>query len=405
MPAPDHVRASDHLRGFDHVAAVADRPGARPLRRNRAFVLLWSGQSVSLIGSQVTVVALPLVAALTLGATPWQMGVLAAAARFPYLFLGLPAGVWVDRLPRRPLLVTCALGQAAALALVPAAHATGTLTIPLLSAIAFIAGAFAVFADIATLALVPLILPAHHLTRGQAAFETSHSTAQVAGPALAGWLVTTLTAPLALLADAASFLLSAATLTGIRTHHRPERTTGLIQQVAAGARVVFGQRLLRNVTLCTATHMFWINALLAVLVLHLTETGLSPAQIGGTLAIGAAGGLAGSLIAPRLEDGAMPVAIAVAGAGAAGVALHPLSIAVLWLGLQAYHVLQVPVRYRLTPPTMHGRVNATIRTTVWGAAPLGALLGGLLAGTAGLTPTIVISGAGAALAGLWLVRA
>ncbi|WP_433273279.1 MFS transporter [Actinosynnema sp. CS-041913] len=375
-----------------------------PLRRNRTFVLLWSGQSVSLIGSQVTVVALPLVAALTLGATPWDMGVLAAAARFPYLFLGLPAGVWVDRLPRRPLLITCALGQAAALTLVPVAHATDALTIPLLSAIAFTAGAFAVFADIATLALVPLIVPPHHLTPGQAAFETSHSTAQIAGPALAGWLVTTLTAPIALLADAASFLVSAATLTGVRSPHRPERTTGLIRHIAAGARVVFGQRLLRNVTLCTATHMFWINAFLAVLILHLNDTGMSPARIGGTLAVGAAGGLAGSLVAPRLRTTAMPAAIAVAGLGAAGVVIHPSSVAIMWFALQIYHVLQVPIRYALTPPTMHGRVNATIRTTVWSAAPLGALLGGLLGGAVGLAPTLVVSGVGAALAALWLVR-
>lgn len=371
----------------------------RALRRDRAFLLLWSGQSISLAGSQVTALALPLVAALTLSATAWDMGLLAACARAPYLVLGLPAGAWVDRLPRRPLLVTCALGQAAALSVVPLADVTGTLSVPLLCAVAFTAGAFAVFGDIGTLALVPLVVPPDRLTRAQGAFETSQSTAQIAGPAVAGWLVATFSAPVALLADALSFLVSAATLAGIRVRDTVDRGGGVL----TGVRLVFGQRLLRRVTLCTAAHMFWVSAFLAQLPLHLAREGLSPGRIGLTLAIGAAGGLVGALVAPRLGERAMPVAIAVAGLGAAGVVAHPLSIAVMWLGVQVYHVLQVPIRYRLTPPTLHGRVNAAIRTTVWGTAPLGALVGGVLAEASGLAPALVVSGAGAGLACLWLV--
>ncbi|MFI9812221.1 MFS transporter [Saccharothrix variisporea] len=366
----------------------------------RPFLLLWFGQSVSLVGSQVTALALPLVAALTLGAGPWEMGLLAACARAPYLVLGLPAGVWVDRLPRRPLLVACALGQAVALAVVPLADVTGVLSVPLLCGVALVAGAFAVFGDIGTLALVPLVVPAERLTRAQGAFETSQSTAQIAGPALAGWLVAVVGAPVALLADALSFLVSAATLAGIRVRDRLDRVGGVLD----GVRLVFGQALLRRVTLCTATHVFWVNAFLALLPLHLAREGLSPGRIGVTLAIGAAGGLVGALIAPRLGERVMPVAVAVAGVGAAGVVWHPLVIAVMWFGVQVYHVLQVPVRYRLTPPELHGRVNAAIRTTVWGSAPLGALLGGVLAETAGLAPALVVSGAGAGLACLWLVR-
>ncbi|WP_337724351.1 MFS transporter [Saccharothrix sp. CCNWLW140] len=373
--------------------------GGRTVPR-RAFLLLWSGQSVSLVGSQITALALPLVAALTLGATAWDMGLLAACARAPYLVLGLPAGVWVDRLPRRPLLVACALGQAAALAVVPLADTAGALSVPLLCGVAFVAGAFAVFGDIGTLALVPLVVPPDRLTKAQGALETSQSTAQIAGPALAGWLVAVVGAPVALLADALSFLVSGATLAGIRVRATLDRAGGALD----GVRLVFGQRLLRQVTLCTATHVFWVNAFLALLPLHLTREGLSPGRIGVTLAIGAAGGLVGALVAPRLGERVMPVAIAVAGLGAAGVVLHPLAIAVMWFGVQVYHVLQVPVRYRLTPPAFHGRVNAAIRTTVWGTAPLGALLGGVLAETAGLAPALLVSGAGAGLACLWLVR-
>lgn len=371
-----------------------------PVWRDRAFLLLWSGQSVSLVGSQVTALALPLVAALTLGASAWEMGVLAACARAPYLVLGLPAGAWVDRLPRRPLLVACALGQAAVLGVVPLADALDVLSVPLLCSVAVGAGAFAVVGDIAMLALVPLVVPADRLTRAQGAFETSQSTAQVAGPALAGWLVAAFGAPVALLADALSFVVSAATVAGIRVREVVERGGG----VFAGVRLVFGQRLLRRVTLCTATLMFWVSAFLALLPLHLARDGLSPGRIGLVLAVGAAGGLVGALVAPRLGENAMPVVVAVAGVGAAGVALHPLTIALMWFGVQIYHVLQVPVRYRLTPAPLHGRVNAAIRTAVWGATPVGALVGGVVAETAGVGTALVVSGAGAGVACLWLVR-
>lgn len=371
-----------------------------PVWRDRAFLLLWSGQSVSLVGSQVTALALPLVAALTLGASAWEMGVLAACARAPYLVLGLPAGAWVDRLPRRPLLVACALGQAAVLGVVPLADALDVLSVPLLCSVAVGAGAFAVVGDIGMLALVPLVVPADRLTRAQGAFETSQSTAQVAGPALAGWLVAAFGAPIALLADALSFVVSAATVAGIRVREVVERGGG----VFAGVRLVFGQRLLRRVTLCTATLMFWVSAFLALLPLHLARDGLSPGRIGLVLAVGAAGGLLGALVAPRLGENAMPVVVAVAGVGAAGVVLHPLTIALMWFGVQIYHVLQVPVRYRLTPASLHGRVNAAIRTAVWGATPVGALVGGVVAETAGVGTALVVSGAGAGVACLWLVR-
>lgn len=167
-------------------------------------MLLWSGHSVSLVGSQVTILALPLIAVITLGASAWQMGVLVAYGRAPYLFVGLPAGVWIDRLPRRQVCLVCAIGQALTLSVVPLADAMGLLTFALLSAVAFVTGAFAVFADIAMLSLVPMVVPRGRLTAGQAAMEASQSVSQVAGPALAGWLVQLLTAPLAVLADRCS---------------------------------------------------------------------------------------------------------------------------------------------------------------------------------------------------------
>ncbi len=387
-------------------------------------MLLWSGQSISLIGSQVTVLALPLVAALTLGANAWQMGVLTACGRAPYLVLGLPAGVWVDRLPRRKVFIACAFGQAATLASIPVAAGLGLLSLALLSVVAFTAGAFAVFADIATLSLVPMVVPRTQLTTGQGALETSQSAAQIAGPALAGWLVQALTAPLAILADAASFLISALAVANIRTQEVrrdpdavPQR---MIRQIIAGARAVFGHRVLRNVTLCTTTHIVCFNAYTAVFVLYLVrDLHLSPAVVGAALSAGAVGGLIGSVAAvhvgARLGLGRTMataiVATGLASATAAAAGRLPVSaIAVvataqllMWFALQIYNVLQVPIRYAVTPEAMHGRVNATIRTTVWGIAPLGALIGGTAGNLIGLRTTLVASGIGAALAALWLI--
>ncbi|MGW4114372.1 MFS transporter [Actinosynnema sp. NPDC004786] len=382
----------------------------RVLWRDRSFVLLWAGQTVSLIGSQVTVVAVPLVAALALGAGPWEVGVVAACGRAPYLLFGLPAGVWVDRSRRRVVAGVCAVGQAVALAVVPAAAAAGVLTVWLLAAAAAVAGTFAVFGDIAGLALVPMVVPRASLTRAQGAVEAGQATAQVAGPALGGWLVEAVTAAGAVLVDAVSFLVAAVALAWVRVVERP-RPGGTVR---AGVRAVFGHQGLRRVTLCTATHVFWFNAFTVVLLLHLVSAlGFSAARVGVTLSVGAVGGLVGALVAARLGERwgrrrTMVAAVLATGAGQALVAVDALlvgAVALMWFALQVYHVHQVPVRYEAAPAALHGRVNATIRTAVWGTAPLGALAGGLLGDAVGPRATLVVSGLGAATACLWLVRA
>ncbi|MCE6998987.1 MFS transporter [Saccharothrix sp. S26] len=380
------------------------------LRRNRSFLLLWAGQAVSLVGSQVTVVAVPLVAALQLGAGAVEVGVVAACGRLPYLVFGLPAGVWVDRLPRRVVAGVCAVGQAVSLAVVPVAAGLGALSVGLLAAVAAVAGVFAVFGDIAGLALVPMVVPAGQLTRAQGVVEVGQATAQVAGPALGGWLVGAVTAAGAVAADAVSFLVAALTLLGVRVVERPRAGAG----VWTGVRAVFGHQGLRRVTLCTATHVFWFNAFTVVVLLHLVSVvGLSAARAGVTLSVGAVGGLVGALVAARLGERwgrrrTMVAAVLTTGAAQALVAVDGLvigAVAVMWFALQVYNVHQVPVRYEATPAALHGRVNATIRTAVWGTAPAGALVGGLLGDVVGTRTTLVLSGLGAAAACLWLVRA
>ncbi len=380
---------------------------------------MWAGHTVSLAGSQVTVVALPLVAALTLGADAWEMGVLLAFGRAPYLLVGLPAGVWVDRLPRRVVLLGGSLGQALVLGIVPLAAAMGILSLTLLCAVAFLAGVLAVFTDIAGLAFVPAVVPPEQLSAAQGALEVSQSGSQVAGPSIAGWLVQVLSAPLALLADVASFLFSAAMFGAIRVGE-PERAAvrdSMWRQIAGGAKAVFRPRLLRYVTLCTATHILFHNAFTAVFLLYLTrDLALAPSVLGTALAVGAVGGVLGSVAGARLgtwlgATPAMAVAIVLTGVGIGLVALADNVVlvagaqALMWFALQVYNVLQVPVRYALTPAKIHGSVNATIRTAVWGTAPIGALVGGLLGAVVGLRMTLLLAGIGAATSALWLLGA
>ncbi|GAB2963950.1 hypothetical protein GCM10027184_09640 [Saccharothrix stipae] len=294
--------------------------------------------------------------------------------------------------------------------MVPVAAGLGVLSVGLLAAVAAVAGTFAVFGDIAGLALVPMVVPREQLTRAQGVVEVGQATAQVAGPALGGWLVGAITAAGALAADAVSFLVAAVTLLWVRVVERPQVGAGMW----AGVRAVFGHQGLRRVTLCTATHVFWFNAFTVVVVLHLvTALGLSAARVGLTLSAGAVGGLLGALVAARLGERwgrrrTMVAAVLATGGGQALVAVDQLvigAVAVMWFALQVYNVHQVPVRYEVTPAALHGRVNATIRTAVWGTAPAGALVGGLLGDLVGPRATLVLSGLGAATACLWLVRA
>lgn len=252
-----------------------DRPAPRTGRvawHNRSFRRLWAGQSVSHLGSQVSLLALPLTAAVLLDAGAVQMGILTALSRAPYLLLGLLVGVWVDRLPRRRSLVAVNLALAVVLAGVPVGALLGWLSLGLLYVVTVMTGALTVFFDIAYLAYVPLLVPSGQRPDAQGMIEVTQSTGQLAGPALGGWLVQTLTAPVAVAMDAVSYLFAAATVAMI-----PDRgpgpagtaATGVVAAIRAGVRVVFGQPVLRAVTLATTTMVFWTSATTATLVLYL----------------------------------------------------------------------------------------------------------------------------------------
>src|SRR6202795_2288111 len=180
------------------------------LWRHREFVKFWAGSAISDVGSQGTVLAVPLIAALTLEATPWQMGLLSAAGGAPILLVGLFAGVWVDRVRRRPVMIATDLGRAALLLIIPLAAVTGALRIELLYAVLLLTGALTVLFDVANMSLLPSLVTPDRIIEGNTKLQSTAAAAQVVGPGVGGLLVSIMTAPFALLVDALSFLVSAA---------------------------------------------------------------------------------------------------------------------------------------------------------------------------------------------------
>lgn len=395
------------------------------LWRNADFLKLWAGESISVFGSQLTTLALPLLAAVTLGASPGAMGLLAAASTAPILLLGLPAGVWVDRRRRRPLLLAADSGRAVLLAAIPLAALLGRLDLPLLYGVAFLAGALTVVFDVAYQAYLPALVTRAHLVEGNGKLEVSRSLAQVAGPAAAGALVALLTAPLTIALDALSFVASAACLALIR---RPEAAPATARQrrnlgreIAEGLRFVAGHRLLRTLVGVNALGNLCGGALFAQQILFMVRTlGLPPAGIGAILAVAGPSGLLGALVvAPatrRLGVGrtllagtvlftAGDFALAFAGGSRLStVALLVLAQALIGVGSPLYNITAISLRQALTPDRLLGRVTASARLVSVGTLPLGALLGGALSERFGVRATLVVAAVGMLLPLVWLVR-
>jgi MFS family permease len=403
-------------------AAAVEMAAARPpsLWRHADFNWFWAAETASVVGSQVTMLALPLTAALLLQATPVQMGVLVAAETLPFLLVGLPAGAWVDRRRRRPVLIAADIGRALVLLAVPLAWLQGWLRIEVLVVVGFLTGLLTVFFDVAYQAYLPALVDRRHLVEGNSRLELSRSAAQIVGPGLAGGLVQLAGGPLAIVVDAVSFAVSAVCLGRIRRLEPdpPLGTAGsLWREIGEGLRLVVGNPVLRGIAGSTATWNLFGNIAQTVLVLFATrELGLNAGWLGLVFAIAGVGALVGALlagpVAGRAGVGPTIIGAQVVGAASwlllplagAGSALSQLGVA-LAIGSAAstiYNITQVSLRQTITPDHLQGRMNATMRVIVWGTLPLGALIGGLLGEWLGLRPTLWIGAAGALLAGLWL---
>src|SRR5262245_30662676 len=276
------------------------------LWQDREFLKFWAASAISDVGSQVTTLALPLIAALMLGATPWQMGLLSAAGAAPVLVVGLFAGVWVDRLRRRPVMILADVARAVLLLAIPLASALGALTIEILCAVALLAGTLSVLFDVAFLSFIPSLVSDKALIDANSKLELTSSTAQVAGPGLGGLLISALGAPFAVLIDALSFLGSALFLLRTRVSETlpacAERE-GVLAEIREGLAVVVRHPILAALARCSATISVFSGMFLAVYVLYMTrDLGLGPVAVGLVFATGGMGSLAGALVAARVAQ-------------------------------------------------------------------------------------------------------
>jgi MFS family permease len=383
------------------------------LWRQPDFARLWAAHTVSAVGSQVSAVALPLVAILLLGATAWEIGVLRAAAGLPVLVLGLVVGVWVDRVRRRPVLVAADLGRAALLALLPVAALAGWLRIELLYAVALATGTLGLFFDVAAQSLLPSVVPRALLIEGNSRLQGSTAAASVVGPAVGGWLVQLVTAPLAIWADAFSFLASAVLLLGVRAAEPappPATERRMWAEIREGLVLLWRDPTLRAVTGAATVGALGGSMHATLLVLYAVESlHFTPGVLGTVLAAGGGASLLGAALAGPLARRLGPGPAIVAGqlVLTAGTALLPVAAAlpgnaapVVAIGqglfgaaITVVAVNQQSLRQAVTPDRLQGRVNASRRVLVFGVQPIGALVAGALGGAVGTTATLLVAAA------------
>lgn len=401
--------------------------GARPLRAglwlHRDFRRLWAGQTVSQLGSTITREALPYTAILTLQATPLQMGLLGAAGAAPLLLLGLLAGVWVDRLRRRPIMIAADLGRALLLLSVPLAYLLGWLGIAQLYVVAALAGVLTVCFNVAYQAFLPTLIDREQLVEGNSKLGMSNSVAEIAGPPIGGALVQLISGPVTVLLDAASFLVSASSLVRIRAVEPPpdrhEQRPEVRRDLATGLRAVWTDPLLRPMAIGSTIRSFFgwffgaIYGLYAIRVL-----GMGPALLGLTVACGGIGSFLGAALVGRITRrfGVGPTTVGALLAGSlvswmiwlAGS--FPLAVVPLMMASQILHdmghtiaaINQVSLRQTITPDRLLGRVNASMQVLGEGIGTLGLLAGGLLAEAIGLRSTVAVALLGGMLGSLWL---
>lgn len=394
------------------------------LWQNADFMKLWLGESISLFGTQVTTLALPLVAVLILNASPAQMGILNAASFLPFLLFSLPAGVLIDRKPRRPMLILTNLGRAVLLSLVPLLAFWGLLRIEHLTVIAFLVGGLTVIFHLAYQSFLPSLVKLDQLVEGNSKLTASASIAEIGGPGLAGFLIEITSAPFAILLDAFSYAVSALSLGLIR---QPEPApavaagkTNLLHEIREGLRIVFGNPYLRAIAGEAATYnVFWTVIETVYFLYVVQELGLRPGVIGLVFMLGSIGGFLGTLMADRLAQrfgvgssilGAMVLAcfapLLIPLTGSETISTVTLLTAAAFfggIGVTISNIHVISLRQTITPDRLLGRMNASYRMLVTGTIPVGALLGGILGEQIGLRATLWVGALGIALAWLWVL--
>jgi MFS family permease len=400
------------------------RPASVPLVRHPDFLKLWTGETVSQLGSQVSQLAIPFVALGILNASTFEIALLNVVEMLPFMLIGLVAGVWVDRLRRRPILIAGDLGRAALLATIPIGYLLNVLTIIQLYVVGASVGALTVFFDVAYQSYLPSIVERDQLQEGNAKLEISRAGAQVVGPGLAGVLIGIVRAPFAVALDALSFLGSGLFILWIRRpepppgRHRADGAPGpdFRAEMAEGLRWVLGSPYLRSIAACTGSSNLFSSITFAVLLVFAVRMmGMTAEGIGLAFSIGSLGALLGAVSANRISQrlgvgrtivlfaaigGPPEIILALAPLGTAQPVLVGLVALVGFfggLGSVVYNVAQVSFRQAITPTRLQGRMNATMRWIVWGTMPIGGVVGGLLGTFVGVRETVLLGGIGGSL--------
>lgn len=382
----------------------------RPGRLSREFLKFWLGQSVSLLGNQFTLLALPLAAAVTLRATPFEMGLLGAMRFLPGILVGLPAGVWLDRTKRKPVLVVSQAVSAVALATIPSAALLHVLSIGQLYVVAFIGGGAATVQVIAATSVVPGIVGRDRLVQANTRLQSSFTVSNLVGPGLAGAAVQAVTAPIAIAVDAASFVFGSLMTAWTRMDEvlTPRVHAHPVADAVEGQRWMWRQPLVRAISLTIVLNNGGNNVVFAVYVLYfVTHVGITPAELGLIFAISGASSLLGAQLArplvargwlgPVMAVGAAFVVVGQAGTLFAAYAPQRAALPILFafsalvgFALMVYNINQQSIRQAVTPDPLLARVQSGIFVLVSIAAVLGSLVGGAIGQSLGLRTAIAV---------------
>jgi len=427
---PSQAHRDAHSSGVEASARACIRCADRgrydaPMRRHLPglgddpeFLKLWTGGFISTLGFHVSILAMQLTAAVVLGATPLEMGLLGAAQFLPRLALGLVAGAWVDRLRRRPLMVVADLGRAILLGSIPIAHVAGVLAIPQLFLVALGVGACSVVFGVASQAYLPTLVGRAHLVDANARMSAGEAVAQIGGPNLAGLMVQVLTAPIAIGIDAVSYLVSAVFIAWIR---RPEPATPpreqrrpLLTEIREGLAAVIAHPILRALVAAAVNVGLFTGGIRgALIILYLVQLGITPIEFGVIYSVGGAAALGGAIIARPLAralglgrtlvwihvaTATCSAFVPLAGFVAADWRLPVLVAGQVGLGLLSptWGINGGSLQQAVTPDALLGRVNATQQVALFGVNPLGAIVGGVIASVIGLQQTLFLAAVGAA---------
>lgn len=375
------------------------------LYQHADFVKFWVGQSISSFGSQFSPFAIQVIAVSTLGATSFQLGVLSFLNTIPFLTLGLLVGVYVDQHRRRRIMIFSDLGRALTLFLIPLSTIVCVVTMNLLYLVTLVAGILTVFFEITYQSYIPSLVDSGQIVDANSKLQTTTSTAQTLGPGIAGFIIPIVTAPIACLGDAFGYLSSVVSLSLIKKPESIDSSRArvpVIKDIWEGLRVVFEDTRLRSIAACTAVSNLASSAWSSIGYKYLLENlKMQVPEIGVIFAIGGVGAILGALTAIRATERFGVGRIIILGALLGGVTvsfyfvtpdtafyLISASLFVSYFGNLWYNIPQVSYRQSLVPSEIQGRMNATMRTIVWGTMPVGSLLGGALGEVLGVHMTI-----------------